>query len=345
MATVNSTLAVLIVEDSEMDALFIIHHIESSGYSLTTERVETAERLASALASKTWDVVLSDYSLPGFDAAEALAVTRRMANDIPFVIVSGGIGEETAVALMKAGAHDYVSKSNLLRLVPVIEREIAEAEVRKQRKAAEETILRSLEEKKILLKEIHHRVRNNLQIICSLLSLQQAKIQSPESKSVFLESQQRIRSMALVHGKLYDSASLASIGVCDYVQSLSKELLRVYEKPRIEISTNIDEVHFGVDIAVPCGLLLNELLTNSLKHAFPNSASGHVTVTVTCESPGSYVMTVNDDGVGYPTGFDLRKAGTLGSQLICSLVDQLEGSCTTSNLIGAYTTVCFQIPA
>jgi|WetSurMetagenome_2_1015567.scaffolds.fasta_scaffold220632_1 two-component sensor histidine kinase/CheY-like chemotaxis protein len=342
--TMNHSLAVLIIEDSEQDALLIAHHIEESGYRLTSARVETAEEMAKSLQKDAWDVVLSDYSLPEFDAAEALALLQQSDVDLPFIIVSGAIGEETAVALMRAGAHDYVLKTNLARLVPVIERAIAETHVRRERNAAEEMIRLSLKEKEVMLKEIHHRVKNNLQIICSLLYLQMGRLRDPEMQLLFLETQQRVRSMALVHDKLYASPSLASIDFNCYVQSMSADLLRAFAMHRVTLSTDITDVSLGVDTAVPCGLILNELLSNSLRHAFPDSNAGHIHVSVTCEVPGEYTLEVRDNGVGYPAGFDLRRSGSPGSQIICSLVNQLDGTYSTENKNGAVTTIRFRVP-
>ena len=134
MADVHRNLAVLMIEDSERDALLILDQIESSGYHAISERIETAEELTETLVRTRWDVVLSDYSLPAFDTAEALALIQRSGNDLPFIIVSGYITDETAVAAMKAGAHDYLMKDKLARLGPAVERELRDAEVRRERR-------------------------------------------------------------------------------------------------------------------------------------------------------------------------------------------------------------------
>jgi two-component sensor histidine kinase len=344
MADVHRNLAVLMIEDSERDALLILDQIESSGYHAISERIETAEELTETLVRTRWDVVLSDYSLPAFDTAEALALIQRSGNDLPFIIVSGAIGEEAAVALMKAGAHDYVMKTHLARLVPAIEREMAEAQTRRERSAAEESIRLSLKEKELLLKEIHHRVKNNLQVICSILHLQQDKIHDTEMVHLFLETQHRVRSMALVHDKLYQSPSLATIDFNDYVQSLSTELLRTFWKPGVSMAIDIADISFGVDTAVPCGLIVNELLTNSLKHGFPDERPGQIQIGLHHDPHGDYTLTVRDNGVGFPPGYDMHKATSMGTQVICSLVDQLDGTSETTNQEGALTTIRFPLP-
>ncbi|GAF83264.1 unnamed protein product, partial [marine sediment metagenome] len=133
-------LRVLIVEDSEDDALLVIREVERGGYETTFERVETAEAMTAALEKQAWDIIITDYKMPHFSAPEALDLFKETGLDLPFIVVSGTIGEETAVATMKAGAHDYLMKGNLTRLVPAIERELHEAEVRKGRKLAQEAL-------------------------------------------------------------------------------------------------------------------------------------------------------------------------------------------------------------
>ena len=133
-------LRVLIVEDQDDDALMLLRMLRRAGYDLTFERVDTAKALEAALDRQTWDIIIADYTLPKFNALAALAHVKERGLDLPFIIVSGSIGEDIAVAAMKAGAHDYIMKNNLARLIPAVERELREAEVRRARKRAEETL-------------------------------------------------------------------------------------------------------------------------------------------------------------------------------------------------------------
>ena len=137
---VGIPLAVLIVEDSESDAQLIVRLLRKAGYEVVSEQVETAEQMRSALEKQTWDVVISDYSLPQFDGRAALELLKEKQQDIPFIVVSGAIGEETAVAMMKAGAHDYLMKGNLTRLAPAVARELGQAEVRREQKRTEDQL-------------------------------------------------------------------------------------------------------------------------------------------------------------------------------------------------------------
>ncbi len=146
----SKPLRVLIVEDSEDDALLTIRELERGGYETTCERVETAEDMTAALNKQAWDIIIADYSLPHFSAPEALELFRQSGLDLPFIVISGAVGEETAVATMKTGAHDYLMKGNLTRLVPAIERELHETEVRKERNQAEESLRQSEEKLRLI---------------------------------------------------------------------------------------------------------------------------------------------------------------------------------------------------
>ena len=146
LPAVDKHLSVLIIEDSESDAELVIRQFRKAGYGITSERVETVDEMWSALARQSWDLIIADYGLPEFDAPTALAILQECGLDIPFIVVSGAIGEETAISMMKAGSHDYVMKRNLARLIPAVEREFTEAQVRHSKRQAEEA-LRASEEK------------------------------------------------------------------------------------------------------------------------------------------------------------------------------------------------------
>ena len=194
-------------------------------------------------------------------------------------------------------------------------------------KRAEEIIRNSLQEKELLLKEIHHRIKNNLQITSSLLRLQSARFPDENARRLLRDSQDRIRSMALVHEMLYRSEDLAHIDFAEYVRSLLQQLFRSYniDSSRVSYRVQIPEVRFGVDVAVPCGLIVNELVANALKHAFPDDRRGVVEVQIECHA-GRCELVVRDDGIGFPAGSDIRETETLGLRLVGTLADQLDGS-------------------
>jgi PAS domain S-box-containing protein len=193
------------------------------------------------------------------------------------------------------------------------------------RRRAEEQIKASLREKEVLLKEIHHRVKNNLQVTSSLLKLQSGFIQDPQAREMFAESQNRIRSMALVHEKLYQSSDLSRIDFSDYIKSLTSLLFRSFgvDRERIALKIEGDHIFLSVETAVPCGLIVNELLSNCLKHAFPEGRAGEIAVGVYSREPAWCVINVKDNGVGLPKELDLEQTETLGLQLVRTLAGQL----------------------
>ena len=218
-------------------------------------------------------------------------------------------------------------------------------DVTEQRKA-ERLVEASLREKEVLLREIRHRVKNNLQVIASLLELQGDSISDPEALTQLAEGQQRIRTMALIHENLYRSADLASVDLAEYVANLADQLSASYAliPDRVRVVVEVADVHLGIDTAIPCGLLINELVSNSLKHAFPDGRSGQVRVTL-CQKDGGVELGVDDDGVGLPPGLDFRATASLGLQLVNLLTTQLHGEIRLLPGPGANFRITFPLPA
>jgi len=196
-----------------------------------------------------------------------------------------------------------------------------------QQKRGRDQLRSSLEEKEVLLKEIHHRVKNNLQVISSLLSLQSTYVRDAADAEIFRESQNRIRSMALIHEKLYQSGSVSRVDFPQYARSLATTLFRSYRPAESNVRLEVDfgDVALGIDAAVPCGLIINELLSNALKHAFPGGREGTITLALR-EQGGTTRLTVKDDGVGFPDRLDVHQPSSLGLQLVNTLVAQIGGA-------------------
>jgi len=210
-----------------------------------------------------------------------------------------------------------------------LKKEIAE------RKEAEKTIKASLQEKEILLSEIHHRVKNNLQIVSSLLYLQSRNIKDDYLLTQFQESQNRIRSMALIHEKLYQSKSLANINFADYIQSLSVYLFHTYNtgNKHIDLLTDIDDVTLSIEQAICCGLIVNELVSNSLKYAFRIKKTGTIWINLKklpCSTNNNkldhFIFSVRDNGDGIAENIDFHNTPSLGLQLVYNLTNQLNGT-------------------
>jgi PAS domain S-box-containing protein len=195
-----------------------------------------------------------------------------------------------------------------------------------KRKETETRLKAALREKEILLKEIHHRVKNNLQVISSLLNLQSQVLHNERDRALFQESQQRVRTMALIHEKLYQSTDLTRIDFREYVNHLLRDVSQSYGNARqdIQITTDIPVIELHIDTAIPCGLIINELVSNALKYAFPE---GHGTLTIIFRyTDTGYQLVIQDNGVGLPESFDLNQLNSLGLQLVQGLVEeQLDG--------------------
>jgi PAS domain S-box-containing protein len=195
------------------------------------------------------------------------------------------------------------------------------------RKREESRIRASLKEKDILLGEIHHRVKNNLQIVDSLLGLQSGAIEDTEIQNILRESQNRIKSMALIHQTLYQSNDFAQMDFSNFLDTLVPTLASSYgaDPDHIVLAMNAIEVRLPLSVAIPCGLMVNELISNALKHAFPGGRHGEIRIDLSMAPDGQVLLTVEDDGVGIPDDLDLNQTATLGLQLVMLLTDQIGG--------------------
>jgi PAS domain S-box-containing protein len=203
----------------------------------------------------------------------------------------------------------------------------------------------SLREKEVLLKEINHRVKNNLQVVSSLLALQHDTIKDPRALRSLRESERRIQAMALVHETLYETSDLGRANLGPYIPTLSSQLMRAYgvTSDRIAVHLHVDEVKLPLDAAVPCGLIVSELLSNCFKHAFPEGHAGEVTVTLTREADG-IKLCVQDSGCGLPADLDVGNMESLGFQLVSALSEQLQGTLTLERDGGTAVTLTFPFP-
>ncbi len=345
-----------------------------------TERKQAEEQTllqSTAMESAANGIVIADNngniiwvnpaftSLTGYSAAEVVGRNPRVLKsgmqDESFyrnmweTILSGQVWRSELVNRRKDGS-TYTEE---MTITPVKNKQgaithfIAIKEDVTERKQAEEQIKASLREKEVLLKEIHHRVKNNMQIISSLLNLQSVQIKDEQALSLFRESQNRVKSMALIHEKLYQSRDLAQIDFAEYVHNLTSHLFRSYGAiaRNVTLNVGIHDVYFDVNTAVPCGLIVNELVSNSLKHAFPDGRVGTISVSVTADQEAAvsregqaiYTLTVSDNGVGTPKDFDFRHTESLGMQLVNTLTEQLGGSVELESTGGTAFKITFAV--
>jgi len=460
---------VLILEDSPQDAELMVHELRRTNFAPDWRRVDTEQDYLAALKSSPPEIILADYRLPRLDATRALELARGFDWNVPFIVVSGAIGEEIAVAMMRRGATDYLLKDRLARLGPAVRHALFEKALREETRHAEQALLtseirfhsfmhnspalayiknregrllymnntceqiwglslaecegkldhelwppevaaalrlrdlavftsgeasRTLEEiplrnspavqvlsfrfpfsdatgerllggvsvdiseqvrteralsravstKEALLKEVHHRVKNNLQVISSLLMMQSESLQDPRLAQALQESQKRVQCMALIHERLNRDDDPDYVDFREFVDVLVRDLFYSYgaDAAQLRLRLDLNPVSLAVAQAIPCGLILNELVTNALKYAFPQSRAGELAVTLGSDAKGRVKLTVADDGIGLPAGFDPAKSQSLGLRIIDILTRQLDGSLRQEPGPGAAFSLTFQ---
>lgn len=467
------TIHILHLEDNPEDANLIQTMVKRLDLACHFIWVDTKEKFENSITNPELNIILSDYALPHYNGLAALQYAKEKRPGLPFILLSGTIGEERAIELFKAGAADFITKNNLQRLAPTIKRAVEEVEEKNKRELAEKklkanevlfrqfaenikevfwrfspdgndviytspayeeiwglpisgldenplawyesilpedklklndffsmakaniaslefefriqrpdktirTILSrasllkengqgivgiiaiavditlraefrdklqsSLEEKEAMLKEIYHRVKNNLQVVSSLLYMQAKSIPDPTSRDLFLESSARVKSMALVHEMLYQSGNLACIEMHNYLQNLTKYLVEIYHVniSRIKLFIKSETVSLGIDEAIPCSLIVNELISNAYKHAFPDEKPGQIQVRIE-RIKKNILLQVSDNGIGFPSQVDFNNTSTLGIQLVHALTKQLGGDIQLDTAHGTTFTLVFPV--
>lgn len=333
------TKEVLVVDDDSSLGRLLVRTLERAGIQALT--VATGKEAIDRAASNPDLILVLDQRLPdmtGRDIALELK-GKNLAN--PFIMMTGQGDERLAVEMMKLGAADYLLKDTQLmdRLPATLTSLFHHLEVQARLQAAEEEIKKRLIEKELLLREIHHRVKNNLTVISSLLNLQAAAITSPEAAmKAFEKSRDRVLAMALVHEKLYESADFTGITLQGYLENLTSQLIQAYAPDgQTIIKITADDILFDIEQAIPIGLILNELVSNALLYAFPQKQVGHINIQLRRLNQDQAELTVSDDGIGLPEGC-IDNDG-LGLTLVKLLVDQLGGTLAADSAGGA----CFRL--
>lgn len=448
----STNIRVLILEDRPEDAELMIHELRRSQFDPQWRRVDTESEYNAHLGWQP-DVILADYNMPLLDAPRALELLRELDLDIPFIVVSGAIGEDVAVAMMRRGATDYLLKDRLTRLGAAVRSALDARQLRQEtvragqalraselrfysfmnnnpalalikdeegrilyinntceqmwgltpaeclgkmnqqlwpadvaqklsandfavlhrREASRTTeevsgrgknprqmvsfrfpfaeadgqlllgvvsfditqqvrtqreLSAALASKDILLKEVHHRVKNNLQIVSSLLAMQAESLEDSSAAKAFRESQERVQCMALIHERLHGDDQPDQLDFREYAEALARDLFYSYgvDAALIQLRFELEPVWLWLNQAIPCGLILNELLTNALKYAFPGGRAGEVLVAFSCEEDSLIKLTVADNGVGLPAELYNTASKSLGLRIVDILRRQLDGT-------------------
>lgn len=261
-------------------------------------------------------ILAGDSQSKFLERVEKVKAGKRVSDTIEYKLKKKN--DEELWALL---SFSFLPENGRLSKVIAVAQDITES------KEMRDAIKVSLREKEVLLKEIHHRVKNNMQIISSLLNLQAQMVDDQKIHSMFHQTQNRIRSMGLIHEKLYKSDDLSKIDFAKYIRSLVTQLFRAFnlDPEKIKLNFMMDSAHFDIDTAIPLGLLINELITNSFKHAFPAGREGEIKIRLKADKKGGVVLNIGDDGIGFPKDLDFRNTESLGMQLVNDLVNQING--------------------
>ncbi len=320
----GKNIRILLIEDNDGDARLVEEMLaESRSVIFRIDRVDNLDLGLSRIKEGYPDAILLDLSLPDSQGFETFSRVILKTREIPIILMSGLDDEDIAIRAVHEGGQDYLMKGHVDSRL--LERSILYAI---ERKGAEEQIKSALKEKEVLLKEIHHRVKNNLQIISSLLKLQSQYTDDTKILEMLKDSQNRVKSMALIHEKLYGSKDLANINLKTYIHDLVIGLYHSYSKnsEAIIIREDIGDITLGIETAIPCGLIINELVSNALKHAFPGDRTGEIHIKLQRVMENKIILTVEDNGIGISEDFDYGNTDTLGLHLVNILVeDQIEG--------------------
>lgn len=287
------TLRILLLEDSALDAELTTETLSAAGLTVSIEQVAAEADFARAIDSERWDLILADYLLPGFDGLHALDMARERRPEIPFVFVSGALGEEVAVDALKRGAADYVLKDKLGRLPVTVLRALVEAKEREEKREAEEALKQLLDERTSLLHELDHRVKNNLQLLLSLIGIEIRHARQDEVRDVLERMKERLQALGAAHRDLYDGKGSARFDASSFARGLCQELTTAVQDLVITPVFEVEAVEVEASKAAPMALLFNELIVSALAHAY-RERHGKLRLAMRIES-GKLLFQLSDD--------------------------------------------------
>ncbi|MCP4110183.1 MAG: response regulator [Desulfobacteraceae bacterium] len=357
---------ILLVDDSPTFLISTQQFLEKMGLNVIT--ASSGREALGSLDKENADLIAVDWMMPEMDGLELIQTIRskNRYKDIPVIMLTGEEGHRENILLaLDAGADDFINKEYdlcllekkigiLLRIQEqyrrytrqialdkeevekLVQKRTAElektnAQLRQEiedRREAEAQLSEAFKEKEVLLREIHHRVKNNMQVIISLLRLQARKIKDADTKAALQDSQNRVSTISLIHETLYWQDSFAAINMKKYLTRLSDSLHVIYKQltSGVKIAIYAEDLELDIDHAIPCGLIVNELISNCFKYAFPGG-HGKIEITAESDSDDSVKLVISDDGIGLPDNIDFQNAETMGLSVVASLVQrQLNGT-------------------
>jgi two-component sensor histidine kinase len=334
---------VLYIDDDPGIGRLVQRHLQRAGCEV--ELAVSGEEGLRLAASGGFDAIALDHYMPGQDGLDVLAALCGLPDPPPVIFVTGAEEPRIAVTALKSGAADYVVKDVQGAFIELlgasITQEIARARLKRERDAAEREVRESRDrlealaaQQAVLLREVNHRVANSLQLITSLIELQARKVTDPAARQMLRQAAKRVEAVTLVHRRLYTGDDVEFVEMDDYLAGLVEEMQRAASaaeangcSPRIELVA--DPIRVETDKAVPIGLIVNELVTNALKYAYPREAPGQVRIRLQRASPPAgeaLRLVVEDDGVGYPHDDAAPKGSGLGSLIVGSMAQSLRAT-------------------
>lgn len=354
---VKSPVPVLYVADDLRACEGACHFLQKSG-EMSLDFAFSTEEAADMLYNNEYHVVVCEYHLKGTDGLSFLDVLRSQGERIPFIIV-GDDTEGVVIEAINRGADFFLNRGDnrfqfYVELSLTIKRAARkyDASARRQQEEGQRrshtAVARTAEggpdEKDILIQEVHHRVKNNLQLISSILRMHSYRTTDPETREILEDCRNRIASMALIHEHLYRSDNLATIRMADYLPAIARNLSA--QKPhgmeRVEIITRCDpDISLDIDTCIPCGIIINELITNALKYGFPPGKIGEIVVSMDKYRRGLARLRVSESGSPKKSAVDMESKETLGMQLVKNLTTQIDGTLTVSEEDGLTFSIVF----
>lgn len=320
----GETLHVLLLEDSNLDAELVVEALDGSGLRHAVDRVIEQADFVAALRARRYDLILADFVLPSFDGMSALVIARDLAPDTPFVFVSGTLGEEIAVEALKRGATDYVLKQRLERLPATVVRALSEARERAERQRAQDAARQLLDEKTTLVHELDHRVKNNLQLLLSLVSYEIRRSPDPGVKAALSRFKERVQALGTVHRRLHNGDEVGTFDAAEFARNLSEDLLASSGRFDIRAEFTVQAIPVPAAKAAPVALLLNEIVSNALAHAYAER-HGKLKLAVRPHA-GGWMFELSDDHFSA----DEKNAAREGSSgmIMKALAQQLDAAVT-----------------